>query len=133
LNSFLIWLGLFTWDFTDVMLHGLGGIVGGPSEPGVSWASLRGFQQIHSQAIHPSAQVRNLKSLRNARREWTRGCIALSLLVSLKCLANGGNCACLEGTCQEKSNEKSNQKGNDESSITIFSPWKANAGWHDAL
>ena len=119
--------------FPHAVLHGVCWTVGGLREAVLSWVLLRGFQQIHSQAIHPSAQVRNLRSLRNARREWTRGCIALSLLVSLKCLANGGNCARLEGTCQEKSNEKSNQKGNDESSITIFSPWKANAGWHDAL
>jgi hypothetical protein len=31
-----------------------------------------------------------------------------------------------------KSNEKGNQKGHDESSIPIFSQWRANAGWQDA-
>ena len=55
----------------------------------------------------------------------------LSLSASLKCLANGANCARLEGTCQQESDEKNGEKSNAESAIPIFSQWKAIAGWHD--
>jgi hypothetical protein len=47
-------------------------------------------------------------------------------------LADGANCARLEGVCQQKSDGKNNEKSNDESAINILSQLKANAGWHDA-
>ena len=74
----------------------------------LSWALQGGFQQVHSWASHPSAHVRNLRSVRKAAREWALCCIALSLWASLKCLANWASFARLEGVCQEKSNEKRN-------------------------
>ena len=86
-----------------LVLLSVRGIVGGLLGKVLSWVLLRGFQQVHSRAIHPSAHLRNLRSVRNTKRECTQYCIALSLLALLKSLANWQNFVHLFLICQLES------------------------------
>ncbi len=81
-------LRLFTWHLPDVVLHAVCGTVRGLFETDASWALLRRFQRVHGRAIKPSARLRSLRSVRNARREWTQAFITLSLSTILLSLAD---------------------------------------------
>jgi hypothetical protein len=75
----LIAFDLSVWDFPDVLLGDLHGILRGSSEAGPSGALLRTLQQLSSRAVNPSGHLPNLRSMHGAGREWTRAAITPSL------------------------------------------------------
>jgi hypothetical protein len=71
----LLAFDLSVWDFPDVLLGDLRGIVRGSSEAGPSGALLRTFPQLRSRAANPSGHLPNSRRMRGRGREWTRAAI----------------------------------------------------------